>query len=100
MSGEIQRPSDKLLQQAGIVLEEVEINDCSILDSAIKIPFGEIASFGMLINSILKSSRSAAMAAEGIYKVVLPQGAKALKRLKNGKRVGAFAKMNLFRLME
>ena len=94
MSGEIQRPSDKLLQQAGIVLEEVEINDCSILDSAIKIPFGEIASFGMLIDSILKSSRSANMVAEGIYKVVLPQGAKALKTLKNGKIVGAFAKMN------
>ena len=94
MSGEIQRPSDKLLQQAGIVLEEVEINDCSILDSAIKIPFGEIASFGMLIDSILKSSRSANMVAEGIYRVVLPQGAKALKVLKNGKIVGAFAKMN------
>lgn len=94
MSGEIQRSSDKLLQQAGIVLEEVEINDCSILDSAIKIPFGEIASIGMLINSVLKSRRSAAMAAEGIYKVVLPQGAKALKKLKNGKIVGAFAKMN------
>ena len=94
MSGEIQRPSDKLLQQAGIVLEEVEINDCSILDSAIKIPFGEIASFGMLIDFILKNSRSANMVAEGIYKVVLPQGAKALKTLKNGKIVGAFAKMN------
>lgn len=94
MSEEIQRPSDKLLQRAGIVLEEVEINDCSILDSAIKIPFGEIASLGMLIDSILKSSRSANMVAEGIYKVVLPQGAKALKTLKNGKIVGAFAKMN------
>lgn len=94
MSEEIQRPSDKLLQRAGIVLEEVEINDCSILDSAIKIPFGEIASLGMLIDSILKSSRSANMVAEGIHKVVLPQGAKALKTLKNGKIVGAFAKMN------
>ena len=94
MSEEIQRPSDKLLQQAGIVLEEVEINECSILDSAIKIPFEEIASFGMLIDFILKNRRSANMVAEDLYKVVLPQGAKALKKLKNGKIVGAFAKMN------